>query len=125
MSAEAAELPAAAAGAPTAQRTQDDAQQPAPDVAEAAPPGAVLGLPPPPPRAAGDAAPHSLDMSSGHCTVSLDVLGPVIVGLDGTLSRIGNWAELTPAEREVTQRRIAERNNTRLAHLRVRNDPLD
>jgi hypothetical protein len=123
MSAEAAELPAAAAGAPAAQRTQDDAQQP--DVAEAAQPGVVLGLPPPPPRAAGDAAPHTLDMSSGHCTVSLDVLGPVIVGVDGTLSRIGNWAELTPAEREVTQRRISERNNTRLAHLRMRNDPLD
>jgi hypothetical protein len=123
MSGEAVEPQAAAAGAPV-QRTQEESQS-APDVAEASPPGVVLGLPPPPPRAAGDAAPHTLDMSTGHCTVSLDLLGPVIVGVDGTLSRIGNWGELTAAEREVTQRRIAERNNARLAHLRVQNAPLD
>ena len=51
--------------------------------------------------------------------MSLTHLGPVVVGVDGTLSRIGNWGELTEAERERTARRIADRNNARLAALRA------
>ena len=37
----------------------------------------------------------------GGDRVSLDDLGPVIVNKDGSLRRIGNWAELTEHEREL------------------------
>lgn len=39
---------------------------------------------------------------------------------DGTLSRIGNWESLSEREREVAKRRIAKRNNERLAVLRAK-----
>lgn len=51
--------------------------------------------------------------------MSLDALGPVVVGVDGTLARIGNWSAMTPQEKERTQRLISERNNARLAALKA------
>ena len=102
----------APADAPAADANGDVARDTA-----APPPGALLGLPAPRPGAA--APTHSLDLSSGSASVSLDVMGPVVVNVDGALARIGNWAALTPAEQAVTQRRIAARNNERLAALRA------
>jgi len=52
----------------------------------------------------------SVDFSSGSMSISLDSLGPVIVNIDGTISRISNWDQMTEREREVTMRRIALRN---------------
>ena len=54
----------------------------------------------------------------GGDRVSLDDLGPVIVNKDGSLRRIGNWAELTEHERAAAHRSISARNEVRLAALR-------
>jgi len=54
----------------------------------------------------------------GSTPIKVDALGPVIVNEDGTLRRIANWNDLTEAERQVAVRRIAARNQARLAHLR-------
>jgi hypothetical protein len=120
--------PQVAAGA-AADGAQPQAQQPQPQpqAQQPQPQAPLLGLPAPRPAAPGEAPTHLLDVRTG-ASVSLDHLGPVVVGVDGTLARIGNWATLTPHEREVTQRRIAERNNARLAQLRAQNAvgaPLD
>ncbi|KAK3314751.1 hypothetical protein B0H66DRAFT_320808 [Apodospora peruviana] len=50
--------------------------------------------------------------------VVLDKLGPMIVARDGTVSRIGNWGEMTDRERENTLRVLGKRNQLRLADLR-------
>ena len=50
--------------------------------------------------------------------VQLDELGPIVVTEDGQMRRIANWSEMTPEERVVTQRRIAQRNAKRLKRLR-------
>ena len=55
----------------------------------------------------------------GGDRVSLDDLGPVIVNKDGSLRRIGNWAELTEHERAAAHRSISARNEVRLAALRA------
>lgn len=77
----------------------------------------ILGLPPPPPRQPGEAG-NVLDVSTGN-TISLDVLGPVVVNEDGTLARIANWHAMTDEERRTTQRVLSARNNARLARLRA------
>ncbi|MEW5316428.1 MAG: hypothetical protein WDW38_007803 [Sanguina aurantia] len=46
----------------------------------------------------------------GGGKVTLEHLGPGIVGRDGTLSRIANWAELSEGERSTAFRVIAKRN---------------
>eukprot|EP00050_Salpingoeca_kvevrii_P008997 m.306349 g.306349 ORF g.306349 m.306349 type:complete len:107 (-) comp18807_c0_seq1:96-416(-) len=55
-----------------------------------------------------------LDLSSGSDTVSL---GPAVINVDGTLSRIANWGQMTPQEQQVAARRIAKRNAERRAAL--------
>jgi hypothetical protein len=85
----------------------------------------VLALPPPQRR---DQPGNSvLDISSGSASIKLDALGPVVVAEDGTLSRIGNWSQMTADEQRNTQRIISERNNRRMAALRAkaRVEPLD
>ena len=61
---------------------------------------------------------HQLDMSNGSTSVKLGHLGPMVVGVDGTLSRISNWDGMTEMERENTLRIIGKRNQMRLAALR-------
>ena len=51
----------------------------------------VLGLPAP-----SEHRERSIQLNGP--SVSLAALGPVVVAVDGTLSRIGNWNELTPIE---------------------------
>ncbi|RXG42035.1 hypothetical protein VDGE_07610 [Verticillium dahliae] len=46
-------------------------------------------------------------------TVSMDALGPVVVNVNGTLSRINNWAEMNEIERENTLRVLGKRNRQR------------
>ncbi|GAA5864323.1 hypothetical protein JCM3774_002752 [Rhodotorula dairenensis] len=43
-----------------------------------------------------------------------DTMGPTVVNSDGTLSRIADWAEKTPAERERILRVLGKRNMLRL-----------
>lgn len=50
--------------------------------------------------------------------VELDHLGPMVVGRDGTVSRIANWDELSELERRNTLRILGKRNQARLAALR-------
>ncbi|CAG8982257.1 hypothetical protein HYALB_00004491 [Hymenoscyphus albidus] len=59
-----------------------------------------------------------LDMSHGSTTVKLDHLGPMVVGADGTLSRITNWEGMTDGEKKATLRIIGKRNQERLKTLR-------
>ncbi|KAK3304007.1 uncharacterized protein B0T15DRAFT_535234 [Chaetomium strumarium] len=51
--------------------------------------------------------------------VALDNLGPMVVGRDGTVSRIANWAEMSEIERQNTLRILGKRNQLRLANLRA------
>lgn len=41
----------------------------------------------------------------------------MVVGVDGTLSRISNWGEMTEGERESTLKLIRRRNQSRLKAL--------
>ncbi|KAL4939756.1 hypothetical protein BDV06DRAFT_198099 [Aspergillus oleicola] len=50
--------------------------------------------------------------------VKLDHLGPLIVNTDGTLARIGNWAQMTEMERKNTLRIIGKRNKERMARIK-------
>ncbi len=62
---------------------------------------------------AGDDA-SKLDVRTG-ARVALDGLGPIVVGADGTMSRITNWTSLSERERETA---LAKRNNERLEALK-------
>jgi hypothetical protein len=69
-------------------------------------------------------APHNsatqLDMSNGDASVKLDHLGPMVVNVDGTLSRISNWDKMADIEKENTLRIIGKRNQARLEILRTK-----
>jgi predicted Fe-S protein YdhL (DUF1289 family) len=51
--------------------------------------------------------------------IALDNLGPMVVGRDGTISRIANWHEMTDIERQNTLRVLGKRNQLRLGNLRA------
>lgn len=57
--------------------------------------------------------------STGHVERFTSLLPPhiAVVNEDGTVSRIANWAQLSEREREVALRRIAKRNQQRVAAL--------
>lgn len=59
-------------------------------------------------------------MSNGSTSVKLDHLGPMVVNVDGTLSRISNWEAMADIEKEATVRIIGKRNQARLKVLRER-----
>ncbi|EAW10089.1 uncharacterized protein ACLA_045540 [Aspergillus clavatus NRRL 1] len=59
-----------------------------------------------------------IDLSAGDSTVKLDALGPLVVNQDGSLSRIGNWAQMTEVEKRNTLRILGKRNQARLKALR-------
>jgi len=75
-------------------------------------PKAPLALPEAPSNAT------QLDMSNGGTTVSLDHLGPMVVNVDGTMSRISNWDKMAEIEKKATLRIIGKRNKERLAALK-------
>lgn len=86
-------------------------QQPEPSDNNA--PKAPLALPEAPANAT------QLDMSTGGTTVSLDHLGPMVVNVDGTMSRIANWDKMAEIEKKNTLRIIGKRNKDRLAALKA------
>ena len=56
---------------------------------------------------------------AGGTTVSLDHLGPMVVNVDGTMSRIANWDKMAEIEKKNTLRIIGKRNKDRLAALKA------
>jgi hypothetical protein len=50
--------------------------------------------------------------------ITLDELGPVVVNLDGTMSRITNWKNMSKNEQDQTSRVIAKRNVARMEKLK-------
>lgn len=87
-------------------------QQQQPDTTSNDAPKAPLALPAAPANAT------QLDMSTGGTTVSLDHLGPMVVNVDGTMSRISNWDKMAEIEKKNTLRIIGKRNKERLAALK-------
>lgn len=69
---------------------------------------------PAPPEEGDEARTLEVDGKS----VALDHLGPMVVGRDGTVSRIANWGEMTELERRNTLRILCKRNQVRLSALR-------
>ncbi|KAH7105515.1 hypothetical protein BKA62DRAFT_392468 [Auriculariales sp. MPI-PUGE-AT-0066] len=49
----------------------------------------------------------------GGAKVLLDKFGPVVINVDGSISRIANWLELSEHEQKTTLRRIGKRNEER------------
>lgn len=72
------------------------------------------------PEAPYDPSTTTLDMSSGNASVKLDHLGPMVVNVDGTLSRISNWEKMADIERKNTLRIIGKRNQERLDVLKAK-----
>ncbi|KAJ5444929.1 hypothetical protein N7491_001011 [Penicillium cf. griseofulvum] len=61
-----------------------------------------------------------IDMSGGGTEVKLDHLGPMVVNVDGTLSQIGNWQQMTEIEKTNTMRVLGKRNKKRLEALKAK-----
>lgn len=69
---------------------------------------------------ASQQAPSRLDLGAeGGSTVRLDHLGPMVVNVDGSLSRIGNWDQMTEIERKNTLRILGKRNKQRLEAVKA------
>jgi hypothetical protein len=66
-----------------------------------------------------NSATHQLNVNGDG--VKLDHLGPLIVNADGTLSRIGNWAQMTEIEQRNTLRVLGKRNKERMERLKAVN----
>ena len=62
----------------------------------------------------------TLDMSNGDTSIKLDRLGPMVVNVDGTLSRISNWDTMAEIEKKNTLRIIGKRNQQRLEALKAK-----
>ncbi|KAH8595989.1 hypothetical protein B0O99DRAFT_622003 [Bisporella sp. PMI_857] len=45
--------------------------------------------------------------------VKLDVLGPMVINTDGTISRVNNWHQMTEHEQASTRRLLVKRNEAR------------
>ncbi|KAG6059922.1 hypothetical protein E4U17_005381 [Claviceps sp. LM77 group G4] len=65
-----------------------------------------------------EGATTTLDVSGEGSTVKLDHLGPLVVNTDGTMCRIGNWAQMSSIEKENTLRIMGKRNKQRLEVLK-------
>lgn len=50
--------------------------------------------------------------------LALDALGPMVIGRDGSVSRVANWHEMVEHEKQATLRVLGKRNQLRLAALR-------
>jgi hypothetical protein len=97
----------------TSKATTTQAYSASNDQSDSETPNQPLPLPEPP---AESSAP-TLDVSTGE-GVKLDHLGPMVVNRDGTLSRIGNWEQMTEIEKRNTLRILGKRNQLRMDALR-------
>ncbi|KAF9992034.1 hypothetical protein BGZ79_003614, partial [Entomortierella chlamydospora] len=76
----------------------------------------VLTLPAPA-DVASDGSTNQLEVNGQD--LKLDLLGPVVVNEDGTMSRIDNWHEMAEIEKANVRRILLKRNAQRLAKLRA------
>ncbi|KAF9337118.1 hypothetical protein BG006_006148 [Podila minutissima] len=76
----------------------------------------MLTLPAP-----GDVEP-GINLEVNGKDIKLDALGPVVVNVDGTMSRIDNWAEMSEIEKSNVRRILLKRNDQRLQRLRAERD---
>jgi hypothetical protein len=76
-------------------------------------PDRLPSLPAPSPEAEGGAR----RLEVGGAALKLEELGPMVLNVDGTVSRITNWASLTERERRATVRVLTKRNAERAARL--------
>ncbi|OAA35657.1 hypothetical protein NOR_07848 [Metarhizium rileyi] len=83
------------------------------DTSSSPSPNSNRGLPAP-----GDSTTATLDVSGDGTTVRLDHLGPLVVNIDGTMSRISNWSEMAEIEKQNTLRVLGRRNKQRLEALK-------
>jgi len=89
------------------QQGTDDAQSSAP-----------LPLPAPPTE---EEKKKFIDLLKAEGSIArLDWLGPLVVNLDGSLSRISNWDGMTEIEQKNTLRVVGNRNKQRLEALKGR-----
>ncbi len=65
----------------------------------------------------------SANGNGGDSSIRFDSLGPVIINENGTMSRITNWALLSPEEQSRILRILPQRNARRLAQLRNQETP--
>lgn len=86
------------------------AQTPYPDTGKEAARDAPLAI---------EAGPSSgsNEIHVGGDTVALASLGPIVLNVDGTMSRVSNWHEMTEPERCATKRMIVKRNDARRKDL--------
>ncbi|KAL4457762.1 hypothetical protein ABPG75_012627 [Micractinium tetrahymenae] len=89
------------------------------DRAQEAQPGQVLPLPAPEDAPGGRGGAAQLGVGEGP--LQMDHLGPLVIGDDGSVSRIANWHKLTEREQTVALHRLTARNRERLARLRGEN----
>lgn len=69
-------------------------------------PTELLALPPPPPPSGSSGSCSGTAPQAGPSqTLQMDHLGPMVVGADGSISRIANWDKLTQREQEVRGQR--------------------
>ena len=99
--------------ATTSQGTHDEETSKQPQLALPAPSSFTNGASSTP----NDDPSRSLNVATGN-RVALDELGPMVVNPNGTLSRIHNWSEMIPSERERTLRVLGARNKLRMDSIR-------
>ncbi|SCV74951.1 BQ2448_7980 [Microbotryum intermedium] len=100
--------------------TETSAQQTFPTKSTASATTPLLALPAPDATTTDD--PIRLNVSTGESYSLYERLGPTIVASDGTLSRIGNWAEMDELERSRVLRVLGKRNQIRLEAKRNEQD---
>ena len=61
----------------------------------------LLALPQPPPSGSGGSSGGTAPQTGPSQTLQMDHLGPMVIGSDGTISRISNWDKLNQREQEV------------------------
>ncbi|KNE70929.1 hypothetical protein AMAG_15018 [Allomyces macrogynus ATCC 38327] len=65
-----------------------------------------------------DAATAPTELEVNGPAMRLDDLGPIVVHVDGTMSRIDNWADMSEIERKNVLRILPKRNRARLQALK-------
>lgn len=61
----------------------------------------MLALPPPPTASSTASRSGNVPQAGPSQTLQMDHLGPMVIGADGSISRISNWDKLTQREQEV------------------------
>ncbi|KAG9321564.1 hypothetical protein KVV02_008209 [Mortierella alpina] len=98
----------------TSNASSTESQSPSPTTDQKKSP---LALPAP-----GDVPTDAQQLEVNGKDIKLDILGPVVVNEDGTMSRIDNWGEMADIEKANVRRILLKRNAQRLTRLRAERD---